>query len=231
MKSLGHKIKSVAKPKRPVPDKAILWATQTGYGNLQNGDGNCFPGMSAIVERESADQPNPLATFGEAVSQAQDRVWIIDPHFLDPDKDKGNRQNRIDHILCWMPETMPANDIRFLTKNHNTSDNKEVNNDLKKQFQEHAKIINAYRLTGAVQCVIDVRFTLKQNFDYVHDRFAIIDDELWHFGATVGGFHCQVSAATRGWRASDHGAEEFFELAWDAKPQMGKRKNDYSMAR
>jgi phosphatidylserine/phosphatidylglycerophosphate/cardiolipin synthase-like enzyme len=213
MKSFAPEIKTVIKPKQPVPDKAILWAAQAG-------DRNSFPEMRAIVERHSADQPNPLATFGEAVSQAQERVWVIDQYFLEPDK--GSRQNRIDHILRWMPETMLANDIRFLTKSHNTSDNKEVDNDLARQFQEHATIINLYRSKGASQCVIDVRFTLTQNFDYIHDRFAIIDDELWHFGATVGGFHSQVSAATRGWRASDHGAVDFFELAWDAKPQMGK---------
>ena len=45
---------------------------------------------------------------------------------------------------------------------------------------------------------IDIKFNLTTNFDHIHDRFAIIDDELWHFGATVGGFHSQVSAAQEG---------------------------------
>ncbi|MBI5592088.1 MAG: hypothetical protein HY881_16610 [Deltaproteobacteria bacterium] len=224
MKSFEPKIKTVAKAKPSVPEKAILWAVQNGYGNMPNGDRNCFPGMAAIVDRKSANRPpNPLATFGMAVSQAQDRVWVIDQYFLEPEKDKGSRQDRIDHILHWMPETMLANDIKFLTKSHNTSDNKEVDNDLAKQFQEHAEIINVCRSKGSARCVIEVRFSLMQSFDYVHDRFAIIDDELWHFGATVGGFHSLVSAATRGWRASEHGAEEFFVLAWDAPSQMGKR--------
>ena len=227
MKIFGPEIKSVAKLKRPVPDKAILWATQAGYGNLPNGDRNGFPEMTAIVARNAADQPNPLATFAEAVSQAYERVWVVDQYFLNPEKDKGSRQNRIDQILSWLSESIVANDIRFLTTSHNTIDNREVDNDLALQFQEHADMINSFRLKGAAQCVIAVRFTLAQNFNYVHDRFAIIDDELWHFGATVGGFHSQVSAATRGWRASDHGAEEFFCMAWDSKPQMRKKNNDY----
>ena len=220
MKSFAPEIKTVVKSKQPVPDKAIFWAAQTGYGNLPNGDRNSFPEMRAIAERYSAEKPNPLATFGEAVAQAQNRVLLIDQYLLNPDK--GNRQDRIDHILRWMPETILANDIRFLTKSHNTNGNKEVDNDLAKKFQEHAEIINLFRPKGGGQCAIEVRFTLTQNFDYIHDRFAIIDDELWHFGATVGGFHSQVSAATRGWRASDHGAVDFFELAWNAKPQIGK---------
>lgn len=218
MKRFNHEI-NIEKTKRLVPDKVILWAAEIGYGNMSNGDRNRFPDMTAIAARDSADQPNPLATFGEAVSQAQDRVWIIDAHFLDPNK--GSRQNRIDQILSWMiAPTFAANDIKFLTANHHS---KETDNDLAKQFREYAEMISSSRSKGATRCHIEVRFTLTQNFNYVHDRFAIIDDELWHFGATVGGFHSQVSAATRGWRASDHEAEEFFKLAWDAPSQVGKR--------
>lgn len=212
-------INAIEKTKRLVPDKAILWAAEIGYGNLSNGDRSLFPDMTAIAARNSADQPNPLATFGEAVSQAQDKVWIIDTHFLDPDK--GGRQIRIDQILSWMLEpTFAASDIKLLTASHHS---KEVDNDLAKQFREYAEMIRNSRSKGATKCSIEVRFTLTQNFNYVHDRFAIIDDKLWHFGAMVGGFHSQVSAATRGWLASDHGAEKFFELAWDAPSQMGKR--------
>lgn len=214
MKSFGSEIKTVAKPERPFPGKTILWATQTGWGNLKNGDMDRFPNMAAITARNSADHPNPLATFGEAVAQAQDRVWIIDRHLLDPDR--GSRQNRIDQIINWMlEESFAANDIKLLTKSHNGSNNKEVDNDLAKQFQEYAEMITKSRSKGAAQCNIQVRFALtQQDFDYVHDRFAIIDDELWHFGATVGGFHSSVNAATRGWRASAHGAVDFFEFVW-----------------
>jgi hypothetical protein len=48
----------------------------------------------------------------------------------------------------------------------------------------------------------------------VHDRFAIVDDELWHFGATVGGAHRSVNAFSRGWDAKTTRASEFFEEAW-----------------
>ncbi|MGC9206488.1 hypothetical protein [Acidithiobacillus sp.] len=214
---------NATKPQRPIHDKAILWATQDKCGNLPNGDSNCFPSeMGAIVARKHADQPHPLAAFCEAVSQAQERVWVIDKFFLEPEENKGNRQQRIEQILSWIPDGILANDFKFLTKSHNTNGNKEVDKNLARQFQDYAEYISKFRQRGANQFVIEVRFTLMQNFNYVHDRFAIIDDELWHFGATVGGFYSLVSAATRGWRASDHGAEQFFKLAWDAKSQMGK---------
>ena len=33
----------------------------------------------------------------------------------------------------------------------------------------------------------------------VHDRFAIVDDNLWHWGATVGGGHELLNVVTFGW--------------------------------
>ena len=48
---------------------------------------------------------------------------------------------------------------------------------------------------GAYQIELDA--APYGGFPYVHDRFAIIDSELLHFGSTVGGLHPDVSAATR----------------------------------
>lgn len=47
-----------------------------------------------------------------------------------------------------------------------------------------------------------------------HDRFAIIDDELWHWGANVGGTHHHVNAYSRGWSAADTEAISYFERLW-----------------
>lgn len=37
----------------------------------------------------------------------------------------------------------------------------------------------------------------------IHDRFAVLDDEIWHFGGTVGGINAQLTAYSRGWMDSD----------------------------
>jgi hypothetical protein len=47
-----------------------------------------------------------------------------------------------------------------------------------------------------------------------HDRFAIIDDELWHWGANVGGTHHEVNAYSRGWPVHETGAVAYFERLW-----------------
>ncbi|CAB3755441.1 hypothetical protein LMG29542_02595 [Paraburkholderia humisilvae] len=48
----------------------------------------------------------------------------------------------------------------------------------------------------------------------LHDRFAIVDDELWHFGATVGGCHPSINAFSRGWSATETRAEAYFFHLW-----------------
>jgi hypothetical protein len=197
---------------RPIPEKEILWGSQGGGCNR-------FPlNRETINERRFADDPMHLQAFGRAVSDAQARVWIVDEYLLMPDtktsdnteKVKQKIHSRIATILHWFPLQLVASDIRFLTKHHAEIEACEL-----EKFQKHAQDINNYSVRRKTQCNIEVRTHLTQKFDFIHDRFAIIDDELWHFGATVGGFHAKVSAASRGWRASDHGAIEFFKMAWD----------------
>jgi hypothetical protein len=55
-------------------------------------------------------------------------------------------------------------------------------------------------------------FRVRRHLGNVHDRFAVVDDELWHFGSTVGGAHQAFSAVSRGWSS-----EEFcdvYESIW-----------------
>jgi hypothetical protein len=42
---------------------------------------------------------------------------------------------------------------------------------------------------------------------FIHDRFVMLDDELWHFGGTIGGFQPNLTAYSRGWY--NHGFREF----------------------
>ncbi|HCE2222820.1 TPA: hypothetical protein NJ360_004333 [Vibrio parahaemolyticus] len=204
-------------------ENEILWAAQEGFGNLPNGDLSKFPKMDAIVNRKNAFMTNPLQTFWTAISNAKERIWIIDPYLFEPENNKNSRQNRIQFIINQLHETLEACDIKMITKSHNTIVNKNVDDDILVQFKEHAQLLNGLKSKGLTMCDIDIKFNLTTNFDYIHDRFAIIDDELWHFGATVGGFHSLVSAATRGWDANEHGAIDFFKLVWSTEGIVGKK--------
>lgn len=208
MKGFTPSIAIAPKVERPFPAKEILWGSQ-------NGGQNRFPTSTAAWERKHSNEPVPLQKFSMAVADAQERVWIVDEYFLIPEKGKGSPADRVEKILTWLPLCLAASDIRLLTKRH-----QEVSEEDLKKFQQRAREISNYVARREKECCIEIRMHLTRECDFIHDRFAIVDDELWHFGGTAGGFHAAVSAASRGWRAADHGAIDFFEKIWNA----GERK-------
>ena len=211
---------------RSLPEKALLWATAHGYGNCANGDATRFPeALAAIKARQNAFKNDrgaafrSLATFTDAARNSLDRIWVLDPYLLKPEAGGDWRQN-IEAIMKWIPKETATRCVRLLT----SSQGGVVERDMASQFSEQKKKINNHR-RYQVPITIEVKYTLNRSFPYVHDRFAIVDDELWHFGATVGGLHPDVSAASRGWSAREHRAVEFFEMAWQGdRDLMGKGK-------
>lgn len=53
-----------------------------------------------------------------------------------------------------------------------------------------------------------------RNFPYIHDRFVLADNELWHFGADVGGGYEGISAISRGWAGQAHDFKKIFDYAF-----------------
>lgn len=202
---------SATAPTRRVPSPQILWPTAVSYGdNVTSGDDSVrFPGLTAIKARKSAAEVSMLNAFLKAAGDAQDRIWIIDDYLFKTREGKP-LQIRIDQVLSMFPLSLVANDVKILT---NAVEN-EMDN-IKAQLSGLADDINALSKYRKGTATFEVRFTLGTDFPHIHDRFAVVDDELWHFGATVGGLHDLVNAASRGWRIQDHGALEFFELAWN----------------
>jgi len=193
-------------PLAPSPPPEILWAGE-------NGGSPRFPeGIATIYARRHSHSPRHMDAFQAAVWKARSRVWMLDEYLFLPVT--GSPDDRILTIVGWLHVDIVATDIRMLTGEHS-----EVSADALKIFKDREVEINKkYARRGSV-CRIAVNTHLSRVFD-IHDRFAVIDDELWHFGATVGGFHPSVNAASRGWPAEATGATKFFELAWS----MSERK-------
>lgn len=202
MKSTLPNIPIARRAERPFPEKEIFWGGQDGGQTF-------FPTLASVYERKFSIDPIPMKKFVQAVSSSQDRVWVVDEYFLMPDR--GRPIERIEKILEWLPLWLAASDIRFLTKHH-----QEVDGECLKKIHQHAEMINNQATRRGKECRIEVRLHLTKSCDFIHDRFAIVDDELWHFGGSVGGLHSRVSAASRGWRAIDCDAERFFEEIWAA---------------
>lgn len=206
MREIYTDIPIASKAERSFPAKEILWGSQEGGQNR-------FPTPEEAWGRKNSGNPVPLQKFGNAVADAQERVWIVDDYLLKPDR--GNPTERVEQILDWLPLSLAASDIRLLTRPTQGISEVEL-----KKFQQRAQAINNHPARRGKLCSISVKLHLSErSCGFIHDRFAIVDDELWHFGGTVGGLHPQVSAASRGWRAEDHGAIDFFEKIWNLGAQ------------
>ncbi|MCT8876779.1 hypothetical protein [Shewanella xiamenensis] len=175
-------------------------ATQSGESHHH------FPEYDAIMARYGVDDVRIVREFEKAISTAQ-RVWIIDKHLFSEDGKNPSHGRRIKKVVDWFL-TNHIHAIRILTGHHD--DQAEI----EKEFKALEDSVTDSRAKVGDPLKVEISFALK-DFDYIHDRFAIIDEELWHFGATVGGFHRDVNAASRGWSADAHKAVQFFETAWN----------------
>lgn len=173
-----------------------------------------FPCIDAIMTRRTTQDVRLVKEFENAISTAQ-RVWIIDKHLFSEDGKNPIHNQRIEKVVGWFL-TEHIQNIRILTGNHN--DQAEI----RQKFKDLEEFVTGERAKVNTPLKVELSFSLK-NFDYIHDRFAIIDDELWHFGATVGGFHRDVNAASRGWSADTHKAVQFFDTAWNIANINGKK--------
>jgi hypothetical protein len=98
--------------------------------------------------------------------------------------------------------TSMIRDLRVITAE---KDGIEVFQDMKKALYSDG------RFSAAIK--VGVALMVRNSPPLIHDRFAVTDGELWHFGGTVSGEH-KLTAASRGWRAEDHRFVNAFNEAW-----------------
>jgi phosphatidylserine/phosphatidylglycerophosphate/cardiolipin synthase-like enzyme len=142
-------------------------------------------------------------TFLQAAWGAKVRIWVLDPKFSTDD----------DVVLEAIVERAVADDIRILCESHDDSERSRIG--------DSAALLEdiANGRDSPPPRKINLRWLPrlhKDQYPFLHDRFAIVDDELWHFGATVGGGHKSLNAASRGWNARETLAIQFYERLWDA---------------
>ncbi len=131
-----------------------------------------------------------------------DEACIFDPYLGKKDQYEGRAYDEaaIKELLNYQMGSFFPKKVRFLVSGNAVGTIQKYINHVKKNDPRNE--IN-----------IEVRNMDKKNIN-VHDRFAIFDDELWHFGGTVGGIMKAVNAYSRGWNSEDHRAKDFFDDIW-----------------
>ncbi len=186
-------------PSAPPAPPALLWPS-VGDDGRRSVDATHFPDRWKIHQRRklcmdpSGTTAMTLQIFTHAVVNAHSRLLIMDRHF----DETGVRS------LQRAFEKSRASDVRLLTGSVDDLETKRI--DLEGR-------INLYRSDQQV----NVRWhtTLGRDaYPFLHDRFAVVDDALWHFGATVGGGHPSLNAASGPWPAEETRSVDFFEECW-----------------
>lgn len=207
-------------PKYNKLTKQLLMASCTG-------DLKGFPQVSEVQSRLSCYNNNHgkvdfLNAFWSSLQCAVNRVFILDSYFLKPEApsnaDKAKLiSERVLVIKEKLEETILGSaeglEIKILTDSPYAED-KEKEQEMLASFKEVEDLAQELGQQGNTGIKLSVCLELTRKFNYIHDRFAIIDNELWHFGGTVGGFNSKLSAASRGWDAEALNAISFFNEVW-----------------
>jgi hypothetical protein len=178
----------------------ILWPTmvlaENGNGYVE-GDLEGFPEEDNYRIRANLGIGGAMSrAFKDAVRAARRRVWLLDEYLLGDDK-SGER-------LWELFYDTGASDLRVVTSSKEGAEArakwlKELEPDLQKRTFGTPPKIKIY-----------LNFKSMKDLPEVHDRFAVIDDVLWHCGSTVGGLHYAINAMTFGWSVQQTRAEKFF---------------------
>ena len=194
----------VARFPEPSLDPRLLWPSIEFRNGIENTDHSCFPTREGIHGRHAAHRAGTtlkLVVFEAAVMAALVRILVIDPHF-----DAIGAM-----VLGPALSSSQARDVRLLTGG----------SDLDRATRERLRHVLTQSLNQdqPIPRSVEVRWNAnldKRCFPFLHDRFAIVDEALWHFGSTVGGGHPGLTAASGPWSTSGTRAAEFFEECWDS---------------
>ena len=189
-------------PVERLPTPQLLWPSIKYGERIDRHDAPHFPDADAIRDRrDSIEAGNELSlrAFEEAVVGAEVHVFVLDHHF---DKQGAD-------ILGGALMLSQVRDVRLLTGRGSLADadRRELTSALTESCNEERH--------DRLQVEVLWRATLStDSFPFLHDRFAIIDGGLWHFGATVGGGYPRLTAVSGPWPATATRAIDFFKECW-----------------
>jgi hypothetical protein len=178
----------------------IVWPTMVlGESSYEEGDLDWFPEQHSYRERQKLGIGGAMSrAFRDAVRVARVRVWLLDEFLLGDEKSTDLLGRLFYDTGAW--------DLRIVTAS-------------KMGAEEHAKWLkdlepdlqNSNRDTPPrIKILLNLNKATR-DVPNIHDRFAVIDDVLWHCGATVGGLHDAINAMTFGWSAHTTHAIDFFD--------------------
>ena len=187
-------------PPEPSVKPQLLWPSIKYGKGIENQDAPFFPNRQDVHERYKAPRNGTvlkLVEFEEAVMKAEVCILVLDPHFDIVGF----------HAIEDAVSNSQASDVRLLTGRGDIE--REEKERKKKELTQYCNLYRSPPMEVLWKAALDKHF-----FPFLHDRFAIVDRGLWHFGSTVGGGYPGLTAASGPWSATRTQAKKFFEECW-----------------
>ncbi len=194
-------------------DPRLYW---TAVGDGAGATLDEFPDLGRLTTRASVVAGNlslsaysdgaislRLKEFADAVGRATDRLLIVDPYF---GKNSGPDRSTGHFVVAASLAASKVNLVRVISGRLQGAEIRAA-----KQLLVSARNKPTH---GRRHGVIEWLDRLPGGGFDIHDRFAIVDSELWHFGADVGGAHPGLTMTSGPWSAGDSWARSFFEELW-----------------
>lgn len=171
----------------------LIWASISDDCDAVERDAYSTPSYTLAKSRCGAWLDQGVSAFWNAAQKSW-RLLILDLHF---DGEKVRMlQDRLDR-------RMGLTELRLITGEK----------DAKPPFLDLQNILEDLnrKTPGRLYDIV----LADRRAEFLHDRFAVTDNELWHFGGTVGGLEKKMTAVSRGWNAETRNFITFFDHTWD----------------
>jgi hypothetical protein len=165
-----------------------------------------FPNRDELQRLGSLPNPAYLSTFIEHAWRATTRIWVLDQHFI---------EHGYQGLLRALAGAV-VRDVRIVSERiqdkHSRLEKMRATSDA---AWSRGRPRGAMRMAPTRVQWLDRLTRRPPVFPFAHDRFVIVDDNLWHFGyASCGSGNC-LSAASGPWPEINTNAVDFFERLWE----------------
>lgn len=147
--------------------------------------------------------------FLKSLEQSKDRVWFLDGYlinnYITNETKKG--KNVVVQILDSIVSNSHGIEVKFFLRKV------EGSKKIEQVFKEKNDLIIELH-NNQVNTEIKYKYITK-DFKQIHDRFAVIDNQLWHFGSDIGSSLPDFHATSFGWDAEELQVDKFFKELWE----------------
>lgn len=194
--------------KKVNPPRIFFGYSQEGYySDIKSAtDFIQCPTLKQVRDRSNMSLEHALVSqnFQQSILNATQKIWILDNYLH-----KNMKESSVfDSILKLIEINTQILDVRFYLR---SKTNEDDINELINYYNELIRDGRKSHQGTKIEC------GFFDDLNFIHDRFAIIDNNLWHFGSDVGASNQSLHATSYGWNSEQLKITNFFEELWEER--------------